>query len=97
MGTIILLLIGGLILWGIITSIVEKIRRPIRDNAAKEALKDFDIQKQKEEILSLNDNFIPEDMKCPKCHGMLVRRTGKFGRFWGCNNFPNCHFTKNKL
>lgn len=97
MEVIILLILGILILWGVITAIIGKIRQPIRDNATKEALKDFDIQKEKQEILSINNNFIPEEMKCPKCNGVLVRRIGKFGQFWGCSNFPHCHFTKNKL
>lgn len=97
METVISLIFGGLILWGIIAAIVERIRQPIKDNAAREALKDFDVQKEKEGVLAINNNFIPEEMKCPKCEGMLVRRVGKFGQFWGCSNFPNCHFTKNKL
>ena len=30
---------------------------------------------------------------CPKCGGKLVERTGKFGRFYGCSNYPRCKFT----
>lgn len=30
---------------------------------------------------------------CPKCGGTLVERTGKYGRFIGCSNYPNCTFT----
>lgn len=97
METIILLVVVGLILWGIIVAIIEKSRQSTRDGVAQEVLKDFDLQKQKEEILSINNNFIPTEMRCPKCNGMLVRRIGKFGQFWGCSNFPNCHFTKHKL
>lgn len=32
--------------------------------------------------------------KCPKCGGNLVERTGKYGKFVGCSNFPRCSFTK---
>lgn len=32
---------------------------------------------------------------CPRCGGELRRRSGKFGEFWGCGNFPKCRFTKN--
>ena len=33
--------------------------------------------------------------KCPKCDGGdLVRRTGKFGEFISCNNYPKCKFIK---
>lgn len=31
---------------------------------------------------------------CPRCGRPLVRREGKFGRFWGCSNYPKCTFTK---
>jgi restriction system protein len=32
--------------------------------------------------------------KCPQCGGDLVERDGKFGKFYGCSNYPRCHFTK---
>lgn len=32
--------------------------------------------------------------KCPKCGGKLVKRNGKYGEFYGCENFPSgCKFT----
>ncbi|MBR6803481.1 MAG: NERD domain-containing protein [Paludibacteraceae bacterium] len=30
---------------------------------------------------------------CPKCGGVLVKRNGKFGVFYGCTNYPQCDFT----
>lgn len=30
---------------------------------------------------------------CPQCGGKLVLRTGKFGQFYGCSNYPKCKFT----
>ena len=33
---------------------------------------------------------------CPRCGGMLVERRGKYGRFYGCSNYPKCTFTLNK-
>lgn len=30
---------------------------------------------------------------CPRCGGTLVLRNGKYGRFYGCNNYPQCKFT----
>jgi restriction system protein len=32
--------------------------------------------------------------KCPRCGGTIVKREGKFGRFYGCSNYPKCRFTK---
>ena len=31
---------------------------------------------------------------CPKCGGKLVERRGKYGRFLGCSNYPQCTFTQ---
>lgn len=32
---------------------------------------------------------------CPECQkGQLVIRTGRFGKFFSCNKFPECRFTK---
>ncbi|MCF7794334.1 MAG: type I DNA topoisomerase [Candidatus Cloacimonetes bacterium] len=34
------------------------------------------------------------DEKCPKCGGELMQRSGKYGDFISCSNFPKCKFTK---
>ena len=31
---------------------------------------------------------------CPRCGGNLVLRNGKYGEFWGCENYPKCKFIK---
>lgn len=33
--------------------------------------------------------------RCPKCGAPLLRRSGRFGDFFGCRNYPDCRFTKN--
>ena len=35
------------------------------------------------------------DEKCPKCGGNLAIRLGRRGRFVGCNNYPECDYTRN--
>lgn len=35
------------------------------------------------------------NLRCPKCGGNLVERNGKYGKFWGCSNYPRCRFTYN--
>lgn len=32
--------------------------------------------------------------RCPECGGELVLRNGRYGKFWGCSNYPDCHYTK---
>ncbi len=34
--------------------------------------------------------------KCPRCGGNLVLRDGKYGKFYGCSNYPNCSYTLNQ-
>ena len=31
---------------------------------------------------------------CPRCGGNLVLRQGKYGQFYGCENYPKCKFLK---
>lgn len=44
-----------------------------------------EIKKMKEDI---SNNI------CPRCGGKLVERQGKYGSFYGCENYPNCKFIK---
>ena len=30
---------------------------------------------------------------CPKCGGTLVPRSGRYGNFYGCSNYPKCKYT----
>ena len=32
---------------------------------------------------------------CPRCGGTLVLRNGRYGRFYGCSNYPMCKFIAN--
>ncbi len=36
-----------------------------------------------------------EAILCPKCDGTLSQKSGKFGNFMGCSNYPKCRYTKN--
>lgn len=36
----------------------------------------------------------PETPICPECNVEMVERSGKYGRFWGCINFPKCRQTQ---
>ncbi len=38
------------------------------------------------------------EYKCPRCgRGILVKRNGKNGAFWGCSNFPTCRMSCNDI
>lgn len=38
-----------------------------------------------------------ENVKCPECDGPMLSRTGKYGVFWGCKNFPECRGTRDSM
>lgn len=47
------------------------------------------VGKAAEEVIRAADGVL-----CPRCKkGMLERRDGKHGAFWGCTNFPKCRMT----
>ncbi len=36
----------------------------------------------------------PLDEKCPDCGNNLVIKSGRYGQFTACSNYPNCKFIK---
>lgn len=32
--------------------------------------------------------------KCPKCGASMYLREGKYGKFYGCSNYPKCNGTR---
>lgn len=41
--------------------------------------------------LQLNDQFVE---RCPKCGGVLRKRNGRDGPFYGCSNYPDCRYAR---
>lgn len=33
--------------------------------------------------------------KCPKCGSQMLRRSGPYGKFWGCSRYPSCRGKRN--
>jgi len=44
--------------------------------------------------VSTATNLVSTATACPKCGGQLIERSGKFGKFLGCENYPKCKYTK---
>ncbi len=51
--------------------------------------------------LAIEDHFLAQELKdeekkvCPECGEEMVLREGKYGKFWGCSNYPECKHTEN--
>lgn len=61
----------------------------------KASLKDGKVKK--EHVKAIKNEIAENDSKvangtCPKCGGQIVERSGKYGMFKGCNNYPKCRF-----
>lgn len=49
-------------------------------------------EKQIAQIQLMKENI--QNNICPRCGGNLVERNGKYGKFYGCENYPKCKFIK---
>lgn len=91
----------------LITNLVQKItsyRKEIVPNDKKiyhqiVSLNIIDKNKRKQHIKDIKKNVKQKENsninKCPKCGGELVERSGQYGKFIGCSNYPKCKFTRN--
>jgi DNA-directed RNA polymerase subunit RPC12/RpoP len=39
---------------------------------------------------------VPLDEDCPQCSSKLVMKSGRFGEFTACSNYPKCKYVKQK-
>lgn len=53
------------------------------------------IQKERQKERLHMESREQQDACCPECGCVLVKRSGRFGMFWGCSGFPACRYTKN--
>lgn len=47
-----------------------------------------------DEQLEKMDVTVKTDLDCPKCGQKLLIREGRYGRFYGCSDYPTCDYTK---
>lgn len=60
------------------------------------SLQDFKIPedvRMRETTVSLQKYDLLAQGLCPGCGGQLMQRTGKYGEFLGCGQYPHCRFT----
>ncbi len=55
------------------------------------------LEQAKDEEPKEEKKVVVADFKCEKCGGDMVLRSGKFGSFYACVNYPKCKFTKQKV
>lgn len=65
------------------------------------ALSINDRQARKQHVQDIRSEVMERQLKedsliCPKCGGILVSRSGQYGEFYGCSNYPKCRYKMNK-
>jgi DNA topoisomerase-1 len=46
---------------------------------------------------SLDSKKYVKAKKCGECDGKMILKSGKFGQFWACENYPECKYTEPML
>ena len=49
----------------------------------------------KSDKVDIEEKVVTEEIEllCPNCGGTMHLKTGMYGAFYGCSNYPRCHFT----
>lgn len=53
-----------------------------------------DLRKAEDHMPNMKRDGLPTDLKCEECANSLVIKTGKYGQFLSCSNYPECTFAK---
>lgn len=58
-----------------------------------------DVEQRKQHVQNVRVSVKERQIKiangvCPRCGGQIVQRTGKYGDFFGCSNYPKCRFVQ---
>ncbi len=68
---------------------VKEIYKLIENNNKADIVTNKDhVKNIKKEQINVKNNI------CPRCGSNLVLRNGKYGKFYGCENYPKCKFIK---
>ena len=76
--------------WNQVAAICNEIRSA-RLESSREVRKQH---RQDVKKAQLYKDIAVESGYCPRCGGKLVLRTGKYGQFLGCSNYPKCKYVK---
>ena len=76
----------------IIDSEITRIKDLLKaENITDKTIRNQHVKNIKNNIKIAENN--EKNMICPKCGNMLIERSGKYGNFIGCSNYPKCRYT----
>ena len=76
--------------------IVERITQIVQANLVEADKRNVRFYKDNIKIHKNRNKQSISNGICPACGGTLILRKGKYGKFYGCSNYPSCKFTKRK-
>lgn len=95
--------------WGQVVPYIRRYKEPMMSESYAEEIyntllaanvEDKKARKKHVQVVKNNqrrrDNAVASG-KCPRCGGNLVLRKSKYGKFYGCSNYPKCNYTLNDL
>ncbi len=77
----------------------EEVMNQEKVNEVYEAINSLNVKDRsvkKEHVNKIKNYNKEEKKKCPLCNSDVILRSGKYGKFWGCSNYPNCKYTEQK-
>jgi len=66
------------------TEVIKEFYEPFEEN----------LKKKEKEISKKDIAEEKTDKVCPLCGAPVIKKLGKFGRFYACSNFPKCKYTE---
>lgn len=67
----------------------------LANNAEEREFRKHHISNVKQNVI--RRNIAVSNGYCPRCGGTLTLRGGRYGKFYGCSNYPRCKYTTDKL
>lgn len=88
-------LIAGILLIGIIILVFVLKHKCMKKRSVAPKIEKSTVIIEPTENQKEKANIIDKD-HCPRCGGLLVKRHGPYGNFYGCENFPvnDCRYTR---
>lgn len=93
------------IYWDEIPRIINQFENKVLTQSQVRNISDFllahnveDKAAKKQHVANVRHNELKRDIAvsngiCPRCGGTLTLRQGKYGKFYGCSNYPRCNYT----
>lgn len=58
-------------------------------------IEEFKKERSEKRVVQYAKEIVKQNQKrCPRCNCVMITKNGRYGQFWGCEDFPNCRYTE---